>query len=594
MSARYALGIDLGTTNSALAYTALDGDRATVELLPVPQVVAPSTVEARELLPSFLYRLTEGEREAGGFDPPGQQGAGDVVGVVARDRAADHPERTVAAAKSWLCNSRVDRRAPILPWGAPDEVGKRSPVEAARRYLEHLREAWQAAFPEAPFAEQAVTLTVPASFDAGARDLTREAALLAGYPEDLVLLEEPQAALYAWLAAMGDLWRRRLKVGDSLLVCDVGGGTSDFTLIGVEEKDGELQLSRKAVGRHILVGGDNMDLALAHLARERFAERGVRADAWQSVALWHACRAAKERLLGDESLEAVPVTLLGRGRKVIGGSVSIELSRDEVLACLVDGFFPLCAADERPARRASSGLREIGLPYESDAAITRHLAAFLGLHAGDAGTGGPSHVLFNGGVFKASAFQRRLMEALGSWRGGQAPALLEGRHDLDYAVARGAAFYGHAKRQGGVRIRGGIPRTYYVGIETSGPAVPGAPRPLRALCVAPRGMEEGASTDVPGLAFELAVGEPAHFRFFSSTVREGDRPGAMIDAWEEGEIEETDSLEARLPASEAYAEDYVPVRVETRVTELGVLELWCVSTVSDERWKLEFSVRQDA
>ena len=594
MGSKYSVGIDLGTTNSVVAVVPLDDETAPVRLLDIPQLVSASTVENRPMLPSFLYLAPGGER--GSYDLPWAADRDFAAGELARRQAALVPTRTVAAAKSWLCHSRVDRSQPILPWNAPDDVGKVSPVEASRRYLDHMVAAWNAAFPEAPLREQKVTLTVPASFDASARELTREAARLAGLPEDLVLLEEPQSALYAWLATAGESWRRRLKVGDVLLVCDVGGGTTDFTLIRVEESGGDLQLTRVAVGNHILVGGDNMDLTLAHVAKKAFQEKGMEIDAWQSVALWHSCRLAKEALLAEDGPETHPVTVLGRGHRVVGGTVSVDLARDAVLAALLDGFLPRCELGEAPARRRASGFRELGLPFEADAAITRHLSQFLTAHA-DAGEASvrPTHIVFNGGVFKATALRRRLTEVLGHWFGASsAPEILEGSLDLDFAVARGAAYYGRAKISGGIRIRGGTARAYYVGIETSGPAVPGAERPLRALCVVPHGMEEGTAAEVPGEEIGLVVGEPAHFRFFSSSVRKGDAAGAVIESWTDEEIVETDSMEAMLAASQAVEDGYVPVRFESRITELGVLELWCASTRSDERWKLEFSVRDDA
>lgn len=594
MSAEYVIGIDLGTTNSVLAYAPLAAERAQVQLLPLPQLTAAGTVESRTMLPSFLYLADESEAESGSLDLPWGRSI-DVVGEWARRRAAESPERTVGAAKSWLAHSRVDRRQPILPWGAGTDVRKVSPVTAARRYLEHVAAAWGAAFPESPIERQEVVLTVPASFDAGARELTREAALAAGLPENLVLLEEPQAAVYSWLDAVGDRWRRLLKVGDTLLVCDVGGGTTDLTLVSVAEENGELVLRRLAVGNHLLVGGDNMDLALAHFAAERFAEKNVSLDPWQSVALWHSCRAAKESLLAADGPEKHPVAVLGRGRRVVGGTVSIELDRASAASLLLDGFFPRCALGDKPARRRASGFQELGLPFESDTAITRHVAAFLQAHGDENQPIRPSHVLFNGGVFKADAFRRRMLDVLGEWfadAGGA--AALEGPHDLDHAVARGAAHYGFAKHRGGMRIRGGTARAYYVGIETAGPAVPGAPRPLRALCVAPIGMEEGTETDVPGAEIGLVVGEPAQFRFFSSSVRKEDRPGVVLAQWSPDELQETDSLETLLPADESRDESFVPVRFHAKITELGVLELWCVGAQGSGRWKLEFSVRSDA
>jgi hypothetical protein len=437
-------------------------------------------------------------------------------------------------------------------------------------------------------------LTVPASFDASARELTREAATAAGLPGDSLLLEEPQAAVYAWLVDQGDRWRQQLAVGDRLLVCDVGGGTTDLTLIDMSQQSGELLLQRLAVGNHLLVGGDNMDLALAHLVAERFQQEGVSLDPWQAVSLWHACRRAKETMLAEGGPDSHKVSVLGRGSRLIGGTVSVELDRQAAAELLTDGFFPACGLEERPARRRQSGFIQLGLPFETDTAITRHIAAFLGAHASDDQPAArPSHVLFNGGVFRAAGLRQRLLQVLSGWFPGQAVQDLTGRGDLDAAVARGAAYYGWAKQSGGVRIRGGTARAYYIGIETSGLAVPGAPRPLRALCVVPFGMEEGTQVDVPSQPIGLVLGEPAHFRFFSSSVRKHDKPGDMLERWSEGELQETDSMEAVLPASESIEDTYVPVCFQARVTELGVFELWCVGTQHDDRWKLEFSVREE-
>jgi molecular chaperone DnaK (HSP70) len=593
--ATYAIGIDLGTTNSVIAYTRLDQDDAQPQVLSVPQLVALATVESLFQLPSFLYLGSAHEADTGNYDLPWHQGGQDAVGELARQQAAAMPMRTVAAAKSWLCHSRVDRHQPMLPWGAPSEVPKVSPVDASRRYLAHLVAAWHHEFPAAPIAEQRVVLTVPASFDASARELTREAALAAGLPADLILLEEPQAALYAWLANHGEQWRRHLGVGDTLLVCDVGGGTTDFTLIGVDETDGALELQRIAVGPHTLVGGDNMDVALAHFSSAAFAAKGLQLDAWQSVSLWHACRAAKEALLALEGPKTHPVTVLGRGRRLVGGTVRVDLQREAVQTLLLDGFFPVCTVDERPERRRASGFRELGLPYESDVAVTRHLAHFLSLHGADNQPARVTHVLLNGGVFKAALFRDRLMDILVQWHGKQAtPQVLDGAADLDYAVARGAAYYGFAEAGRGIRIRSGTARSYYVGIETAVLAIPGAPRPLKALCVVPFGMEEGTAVRVPSEAIGLVVGEPCLFRFFSSAVRKDDKPGDVLDRWSDEELSETDPLAATLPVEQEAAEDYVPVQFESRITEVGMFELWCVNTMSDQRWKLEFSVREDA
>ena len=591
MSAQFVIGIDLGTTNSVLAYRALNEERPQVHLLPIPQLVAANTIESRSMLPSFLYQCTSDETTAKSFAMPWSEGTSFAVGHGARALSAEFPDRTVGAAKSWLGHSKVDRHQPILPWQAPSSVAKISPVTASRRYLEHLVAAWHQAFLDAPIADQIVVLTVPASFDASARELTREAALAAGLPKDLVLLEEPQAATYAWLNAVGDHWRRLLKVGDRMLVCDIGGGTTDLTLVEVAEEDGHLTLQRAAVGNHLLVGGDNMDLALAHYVAQLFQDKGLKLDPWQSVSLWHSCRNAKEALLSASGPDTHTISVPGRSSRLIGGLVSVTVERAQATDLLLNGFFPAAQLSDHPARARASGFREIGLPYEADTGITRHLAAFLSQSLAGSGL---THVLFNGGVFKASALRSRLLGQLQSWFPSSPPQIVEGSDDLDYSVARGACFYGWTKLRGGVRIHGGTAKSYYVGIETAGLAIPGAGRPLKALCVVPMGMEEGTEVDVPSDAIGLVVGESARFRFFSSASRRDDQPGEVLARWSPEELSETDSLEATLPAADDPEDEYVPVTFHSRITELGVLELWCVHESDDKRWKLEFSVRDDA
>ena len=591
MSAQFVIGIDLGTTNSVLAYSALNEERPQVQLLSIPQLVAANTIESRSMLPSFLYQCTVDETTAKSVAMPWNEDTSFAVGHGARALSAEFPDRTVGAAKSWLGHSKVDRHQTILPWQAPSGVAKISPVTASQRYLEHLVAAWHQAFPDAPIADQNVVLTIPASFDASACELTREAALAAGLPKDFVLLEEPQAATYAWLNAVGDRWRKLLKVGDRMLICDIGGGTTDLTLIEVAEENGELTLQRAAVGNHLLVGGDNMDLALAHYVAQLFEEKGLDLDPWQSVSLWHSCRNAKEALLSESGPDTHTISVPGRSSRLIGGLVSVNVERAQATDLLLNGFLPAAQLSDRPARARASGFREIGLPYEADTGITRHLAAFLNQSLAGSGL---THVLFNGGVFKASALRLRLLGQLQSWFPGSPPNIVEGSDDLDYSVARGACFYGWTKRRGSVRIRGGTARSYYVGIETAGLAIPGTGRPLKALCVVPIGMEEGTEVDVPSAPIGLVVGESARFRFFSSANRRNDQPGELLARWSPDELSETDSLEATLPAANDAEEEYVPVTFHSRITELGVLELWCVHETDDKRWKLEFSVRDDA
>ncbi|SFJ67081.1 Hsp70 family protein [Planctomicrobium piriforme] len=589
MSAEYVVGIDLGTTNSVVAFCPAQAEFPQIELLPVPQLVGPGTLETRGSLPSFLYLAPQ---EDAAFALPWAKKRDYVVGDWARRQSAENPDRTVIGAKSWLCYSRVDRRQPILPWNAPAEVAKISPVTASQRFLEHLVAAWNQQHPKAPLTKQRVVLTVPASFDASARELTREAALAAGLPEDFILLEEPQAAVYSWLAQAGERWRKLVKVGDTILVVDVGGGTTDLTLVSVAQEQGELELRRVAVGDHLLVGGDNMDLALAHHAAAKFAEKGTQLDPWQSVALWHACRTAKESLLSADGAETHPVAVLGRGRKLVGGTVTVDLDRTSTQQLLLDGFLPECDLQATVQRRRASGFQQIGLPFETETGVTRHIADFLKRHAAHENAVRPTDILVNGGVFKSDVLQSRLLQVLAGWFPQAPPKALAGERDLDHAVARGATYYGWAKDHGGVRIRGGTARSYYVGIETSGLAIPGAPRPLQALCVVPRGMEEGTQTNVPSGEFGLVVGEPAQFQFFSSAVRKEDKPGDLLRSWGPEELVETDPLEATLPVEEGNAGGYVPVTFQSAITELGIFELWCVNAGSQRKWKLEFSVRE--
>ena len=594
---KYAIGIDLGTTHSALSYQPMDasgGRGAQQAVLPVPQLTAPGTVESRQLLPSFLYLAAAAEFPAGSLGLPWNKSLGLIVGELARSHGAKVPSRLVSSAKSWLCHPTVDRRAAILPWGAPPDVQKVSPVEASAKYLEHLRNTWDRELGQgAPLADQEVVVTVPASFDAAARDLTLEAARQAGLPR-VTLLEEPQAALYAWLEAMGDGWRKQLTPGDVLLVVDIGGGTSDFSLIGVSETAGELQLERKAVGDHILLGGDNMDLALAYALNEKFKAAGKTLDQWQLTALTAACREGKEALYENTRLQKAAITVPGRGSSLIGGTLKTELLREELDALLTEGFLPKTNIGEPVVQARRSGLAQVGLPYAQDAAITRHLSAFLTRQAGSLGLGTafarPTAVLFNGGVLKANALRARVMDTLNGWLttdGAPAARELEGA-DLDLAVARGAAYYGWVKAGHGIRIRGGTARSYYVGVEASTLAVPGFTPPVKALCVAPFGMEEGTQADIPPQEFGLVVGEPTRFRFFSSSTRRDDKVGDLLE--DSKVLEELPAIETSLPGTGGAL---VPVNLQAAVTELGALEVRCLEREGKGRWKLELNVRQD-
>jgi hypothetical protein len=612
MTARYVVGIDLGTTHSALAMARLDGggdEAPRIEVLEVPQLVTQTALEARSLLPSCVYFALESE---GPLALPWDPARRFAVGAYARARTAESPARVVASAKSWLSYVGIDRRGPVLPLGAPEDVEKISPVEASFRYLEHLGEAWDREIakgdPALRLSEQEVVLTVPASFDAGARELTAEAAAAAGI-EHLTLLEEPQAALYAWIDARGERWRSEVRVGDVVLVVDVGGGTTDFSAIAAVDRDGSLDLARVAVGDHILLGGDNMDLALAHVARAKLEDEGKEVDTWQMVALTYACRAAKEALLGDETKSSFAVGVAARGSKLVGAGLRTELSREEVERTLVDGYFPLVGAEARPVVRPRGGLVEMGLPYAQDPAVTRHLAAFLGRQkdalaklsgAPDRSTTGtllhPTAVVFNGGVMKAPALRERIVGSLDAWLaadGAPPVRVLEGG-DLDLGVARGAVAYGLVRRGRGLRIRGGTARAYYVGIESPAPAVPGVPPPVTALCVAPFGMEEGTGTTLLGKELYVVVGEKVRFRFFGSSVRRADVAGTELARWAKGELEELAPVEVELPAKGRSEGEVVAVGLRAGVTEVGTLLLEAVARGGagvEESWKIELNVR---
>jgi len=614
MASRFVVGIDLGTTNSALAYVDTGaGKDPTVTPFPVPQVVSPGAVEDRPLLPSFLYLPGAGEQPAGALKLPWDKARDYAVGEFARAFGSQVPTRLVASAKSWLCHPGVDRKAPILPHRATDAGRKVSPVDACVRYLKHFAEAWNHTVAKDVAAHrleaQDIVLTVPASFDAAARELTVEAARAAGF-ENLTLLEEPQAAFYAWLDRCGEDWRKQVAVGDLVLVADVGGGTTDFTLIEVGEEDGNLSLTRLAVGDHLLLGGDNMDLTLAYHVAQALAKNGTKLDAGQMMQLTYACRSAKEQLLADPKLATAPVTVLGKGRSLVGGTIKYDLPRAEVEKVLVDGFFPDCSRDAEPAKTAAAGLQELGLPYVSDAGITRHLAQFLhrqsdALASREAPAGGkkkkgaadaaalPSAVLFNGGVFKADPLRNRFLNVVGSWaKSVKADAARElAGADLDLAVARGAAYYGLVKRGKGVRIRGGTARAYYIGVATNMPAVPGFAPPVKALCVAPFGMEEGTETDIPGYEVGVRIGTEAEFRFLGSTVRRDDAAGTVVEEWE-GQVDELAPVKTTLEGGKTAGGAVVPVHLHTKVTAVGQLELWLMSRDGKQKWKLEFNVRE--
>jgi hypothetical protein len=604
---RFSVGIDLGTTHCVLSYadiTDSDDGEFSQQVMAIPQLTSPGVVEDSFQLPSFLYQAHEAELSEGSTALPWNGKPDYLLGEIARNLGSKTPIRLVSSAKSWLCHAGVDCKSPILPADAPEEVERVSPFQATTAYLQHIRDAWQNQHPDAPLEEQDLVITVPASFDPAARELTVESARAVGLGQ-AILLEEPQAALYSWIEKSQGDWRKQATCGDIILVIDVGGGTTDLSLIAVTEREGNLELTRVAVGDHILLGGDNMDLALAYTVKAKLEKDGKRLEPWQVQALTHSCREAKEKIFTNSDIDNIPLVVANRGSSLLSGNLRTELTREEVNRVLVEGFLPKVAVSDRPISRTRTGLRTAGLPYAQDAAITRHLAAFLAkqqnatddlkdinlpehatfLH--------PTAVLFNGGVLKANALAERLMEVLNLWLAGeQAPeARLLAGADLDLAVARGAAYYGFVRKGKGVRIKGGTAAAYYVGIESAMPAVPGLAPEIEALCIAPFGMEEGTKEELPDDEFGLVIGEPVRFRFFASNIRREDKVGTRLEYWTDEELSELDEIEITLPEEGRRPGEVVPVHLCAAVNEVGTLELQAVSQKDSGRWKIEFDVR---
>lgn len=604
---RFSVGIDLGTTHCVLSYadiTDIDDLEFSQQVMAIPQLTSPGVVEESFQLPSFLYQAHEAELAVGSTALPWDAKPDYLVGEIARNMGSKTPIRLVSSAKSWLCHAGVDCKSAILPADAPEEVERVSPFEATTAYLQHIRDAWQNLHPDAPLEEQDLVITVPASFDPAARELTVESARTVGL-EQAILLEEPQAALYSWIEKSQGDWRKQATCGDIILVIDVGGGTTDLSLIAVTERDGNLELTRVAVGEHILLGGDNMDLALAYTVKAKLEKDGKRLEPWQVQALTHSCRDAKEKIFNNSDIDNIPLVVANRGSSLLSGNLRTELTREEVNRVLVEGFLPKVAVGDKPVSRTRTGLRTAGLPYAQDAGITRHLAAFLTKQQsatddlkdinlpGHATFLHPTAVLFNGGVLKANPLAERLMEVLNSWlTAEQAPEsrLLAGA-DLDLAVARGAAYYGFVRKGRGVRIKGGTAAAYYVGIESAMPAVPGLAPEIEALCIAPFGMEEGTQEELPDDEFGLVIGEPVRFRFFASNSRREDKVGTRLEYWTDEELSELDEIEITLPEEGRRPGEVVPVHLCAAVTEVGTLELQAVSQKDSGRWKIEFDVR---
>ena len=611
----WLVGIDLGTTNTVLAYAAPGSQE--VETFAIEQLVAPGEVAPAPLLPSARYHPAPGELAAGALqlpwhtqDPTGVQDA--VVGRLARLLGAATPGRLVASAKSWLSHHGVDRTAPILPWGAPDEVPKISPLAASASYLAYLRAAWNARHPGQPLERQDLVLTVPASFDEGARALTLEAARLAGLPS-LRLLEEPQAALYDWLQRHRDRLAGELAASRLVLVADVGGGTTDFSLVKVELEDAQPRLTRIGVGNHLILGGDNMDLALAHLAEARLgAQDGAhgggqdgqappaRLSAARLAQLTERCRAAKEQLLAADAPEQVNVTLLGTGSRLIGASRTVALTREDVRQIVLDGFFPLNPSQEG-AKRARAGIVEFGLPYASDPAITRHLADFLRQHAGaarealgiedDGSPPVPDTLLLNGGVFRGGALAARLADTLSAWRGE--PIRVLHNRDPDVAVARGAVAYSLARQGLAPGIESGSARSYFLLLDDA----PGGGM-LKTVCLLPRGEKPGVEVRLLERSFGLRLGRPVRFHLVSTTADPQGAPplpGQLIDL-DPADVVRLPAIATVLRAQTAGTgsekKTEMPVQLAASLSEVGTLEVHCVAEDgSGQRWKLEFQLR---
>lgn len=605
------VGIDLGTSNSALAVCDVDSPAAP-SAFEIPQLVSLDHFEVLTELPSVLFIPSEGEsREKQQL--PWEEPSPFIVGKFARERGTEVPDRVVTSAKSWLCYHALDPRSAILPWESEITEGKISPFYASQFYLRHLRNALRIDERiDSAFHNVETVLTVPASFDEVARSLTVEAANNAGF-EDAVLLEEPLAAFYHWLAREGESWRGKLSVGDLVLVCDVGGGTADFTLIRVEEDHGDLSLRRISVGRHILLGGDNMDLALALAVSEKLKREGRRLDRWQFLSLIHSVRIAKERFLSpheeqDEKAPELPIVLAGKGGSLFSNTISTTLTRDEVNAVVVEGFVPLSSIGAQPAEEKRSGLMEQGLPYAADSALSHHLAAFLtrsaeniseDFNAGnrimiDPATGTeylmPNLVLFNGGVFNSKSLRERVRDVLASWSQGNELKELESG-DYASAVAKGAAVFARMRASGkGVRVRAGLSRSYYVGLERAALSAPGYRPPLRAVCVAGQGMEEGSSSEVPGREFVLLTGREVKFRFFSGYGKTEDLPGSIVDDAEDI-LDSAMEMTGRILLPEGDDRKSIPVQLRAVLSDIGLLELWMEEVQGDGRWKLELNTR---
>ena len=593
---RYIVGIDLGTTNCAVSFVDLAGaakKEKGIRVFQVPQLTGPAEVSPLPVLPSFCYLPGKYDIDEDTIRLPWRNAKPGFVGRFARDYGAKIPSRLVSSAKSWLCHANADRRAKILPWGAGKDVDKISPVEATAGYLDHIRSAWNHSKGDDDdhyLENQKIIITVPASFDEVARDLTVEGAKLAGL-NNVTLLEEPLAAFYSWLIPHEANWQDHIQPGQLVLVCDVGGGTSDFTLITLRETKGSPRFERIAVGEHLILGGDNIDLALARHVETLFKQSGhLSADRWKT--LCHLCRQAKENIL-DKGLDHEIITMVGEGSSLIGGTLTALLSRSRLEEIVLNGFFPDVKHDAPSGKTVRKGISEFGLPYETEPAITRHIGLFLEKHRDDvnallAKPPFPDFILFNGGSLKSGLIQKRIQQAVTHWfeqHPDAHPVILE-NPSPDLAVALGAAYYGLVKIGKGVRVGSGSARSYYLGFERKNGADPQA---KSAVCLVERGLDEGNRISLPDKKFQVLTNQPVSFDLYSSTFRSGDRSGDEIAV--DDTLTPLPPIQTVIQFGQKGIKKEIPVQVEAEFSESGVLFLWCRSVSTPHRWRLQFQLR---
>ncbi len=608
LPSRYVVGIDLGTTNSAVTYIDTDESPWKIRVLSIPQFVAAGETESLDTLPSFYFQPVQTGNSASNAQlrlPWDKKSPAFCVGAYARDETARTSGRGIASAKSWLCHTAVDRTAALLPWQGAGDVKRLSPVDVSGQYLRHVRKAWDQQFPDHPLADQDIVLTLPASFDEVARELTVEAASIAGLAR-VVLIEEPQAAFYAWVYKHDADWESRVKIGQKILVCDIGGGTTDFTLIRVRKSRDEgvagdnakqaqkIQFHRVAVGNHLILGGDNLDLAIAKYLEQKLTEGG-NLEAYQWDVLVGTSRKIKEQMLSDEGADSITVSLPSRGSKLIGGSLQTEVTRDEIRNLIVDGFLPEVQLTDKPVRH-TSGFQEFGLPYASDPGITRYLADFLTTHAsaGEATSlddepadAKPDVVLFNGGFFASPILRSTVIEQISKWfqaDNSNWSLQLLANDRLDLAVARGAAYYGIVRRDMGVRIAASLARSYYIGIGKNDAGA------NQAICIMPGNAEPGQTFTLEERQFLLTLSEPVEFSIYVSSTRLADQPGQVLIIDPE-QMTSLPPIRTVLLAKSRNEKRDVSVKLLIGLTEIGTIDLACLEQESDRSWKLRFDIR---